>query len=66
MCEYKLYRYQTLSEKKDLLRFVLLITGYFINLYYTGQNRSGLNVVKSQERITLRVFEAFYAKLMLA
>ena len=56
MCKYKLYWYQVLSVNKDLLRLVLLITGYFINLYYTGQNRSGLNVIKSQERITLRVF----------
>ena len=46
MCRHKLY--QILSISKNVPRFVLLITGYFKVLYYTGQNCSGFKVFNSK------------------
>ena len=44
MCRHKLY--QMLLISKHVPCFVLLITGYFNVLYYTGQNCSGFKVFK--------------------
>ena len=38
--------------------FVLLITGYFKVLYYTGQNRWGFKVFKLKSASLLSLFEA--------
>ena len=44
MCSHKLY--QILSISKNVPCFVLLITGNFKVLYYTGQKRSGFKVFR--------------------
>ena len=64
MCRH-IIRYQILSISKNIPCFLLLITGHFNVLYYTGHNRSGFQVFNHQKCITLSLLEA-YAKSMLA
>ena len=47
-----------LVNKQECTMFILLITGYFKVLYYTGQNRSGFKVFQNEKCIFLTLFEA--------
>ena len=67
---FSMYRhklYPILSITKNVPCFVLLITGYFNVLYYTGKNCSGFRVYKSvfRSRYTILDLLGFYINFFL-